>query len=251
MINNYKIIEAKNLSINYGSKKIQDNISFDVHSKTICTIIGGSGSGKTTLLRALLGLIKHQSGSIKILGKDIDSLTNYEEIQLRRKTSVLFQDGALFSGLNVRDNITFPLNELIEVDIETKKLVSAFWLKQVGLTADVGEKMPSELSGGMRKRVGLARALILEPSLIFLDEPTSGLDPISSRQFDSLILSLRDTLNTTFVMISHDLDSIINISDQIIALGNQKIIANGTLSEVLSSNNEWIKNYFKGKTLRA
>lgn len=247
MIKNTPAIDVRNLTTKYGNKLIHNNITFSIKRNTICSLIGGSGSGKTTLLKALLGLLTPVCGSIKIFEQEINRLNLNEQSLLRKKTAVLFQEGALFSGLTVEDNITFPLEEQLTISKKTKKFLVRYWLNQVGLDADVGAKMPSELSGGMKKRVGLARALILEPELLFLDEPTSGLDPISARNFDRLIRNLQRDINITIIMISHDINSIQNLSDQIVALGNQKIIADGTPSEVLESPNSWIQEYFNNK----
>ena len=238
-------IEIKNLTTKYGDKIIHDNISFTVEKNSLCSLIGGSGSGKTTLFKVLLGLLKPASGYAKVLSQDLNKISPQLEKQLRKNTAVLFQDGALFSGLTIEDNVFFPVNEILEIGKKAKSKIVEYWLKQVDLEADVAKKMPSELSGGMRKRVGLARALILEPDLLFLDEPTSGLDPITARNFDKLIKDLQKQLKMTVLMISHDIDSITALSDKVVALGNQKLIAEGTLSEVLKSPDPWIQNYFQ------
>lgn len=238
-------VVVTNLTTQYGKNIIHDGISFSIKNRSICTIIGGSGSGKSTLLRALLGLLIPTKGSIEILGKNIKNLDFHEIEKLRKRTSVLFQDGALFSGLTVLDNILFPLTEMYKIGYEDKLRIATHLLKLVGLDENVLIKMPNELSGGMRKRVGLARALILEPEILFLDEPTSGLDPISARHFDELIKNLHEKLNTTIIMISHDIESICSISEQIIALGSGKIIADGPANEVIKLEHPWIKEYFK------
>lgn len=238
-------VSVSNLTTKYGHNTIHNDISFNIKNRSICAIIGGSGSGKSTLLRALLGLLIPTKGNIEILGKNIKNLDFHEIEKIRKRTSVLFQDGALFSGLTVLDNILFPLTEIYVINDEDKFSIAAHLLKLVGLDDSVLIKMPNELSGGMRKRVGLARALILEPEILFLDEPTSGLDPISARHFDELIINLHEKLNTTIIMISHDIESICSISEQIIALGSGKIIANGPTNEVIKLEHPWIKEYFK------
>ncbi len=238
-------VEVSNLTTNYGPKIIHDNISFSIPRNSICSLIGGSGSGKTTLLKALLNLLPPKTGVIKILDHEITSLSADEESIFRKRTSVLFQEGALFSGLDIKDNILFPLNELLSIQDTTGLKIVHYLLNLVGLDNDVAAKMPSDLSGGMKKRVGLARSIILEPEILFLDEPTSGLDPHSARNFDELIKKLQDQLEMTVIMISHDRESVISISDQIIALENKKIIANGNLSEILSSDNKWLREYFE------
>lgn len=238
------VIEASSLTTAFGSNVINDAVSFKIHRGDLVSVIGGSGSGKTTLLRALIGLLKPKSGSISLLGKDLWELSSNEREQLLRRISVLFQEGALFSGLTVIDNISFPVAEFVSLPQKELLELSRFWLKIVGLGVDVEQKMPSELSGGMKKRVALARALILEPDILFLDEPTSGLDPIAARKFDELILTLHEELGATIFMISHDLVSIKSLSSRVIALGKGTILADGSLNEVLEINDPWIKEYF-------
>lgn len=238
-------VEVRDLTTSFYGKVIHDAISFSIKRQELVSIIGGSGSGKTTLLRAIIGLLKPASGSVYLFGEDVWAISPMEREMLLRRTSVLFQEGALFSGMTVTDNIAFPLVEFTDIPEKEIKELVVFWLKIVGLSADVGRKMPNELSGGMKKRVGLARALILEPEVIFLDEPTSGLDPIAARRFDDLIASLHADLGTVVFMISHDLVSIKRLSTRVIALGEGRIIADGSISEVRSSSDVWIREYFE------
>lgn len=244
-------ISVSHLTTKFGKKTIHNDISFCIQKNSICALIGGSGSGKTTLLKALLGLLTPTAGVIKILNQELQTLDIEGKTLLKKKLAVLFQDGALFSGLTVLDNILFPLTESCKIKPSARPAIGKYLVELVGLEKDVLSKMPSELSGGMRKRVGLARALILEPEILFLDEPTSGLDPISARHFDQLILDLHKKLDTTIIMISHDIESICSISQHIIALGGGKIIADGDTNTVVHSSEPWIKEYFKSHTEKA
>jgi phospholipid/cholesterol/gamma-HCH transport system ATP-binding protein len=237
-------IQVENLVTKFGNNVIHDDISFSIAKNSICSIVGGSGSGKTTLLNILLALLKPFQGTIKVLDIDILKLNDNSEKDLRRNTSVLFQDGALFSGLNVFENIIFPVNEAVSLSERHKKILVERSLEEVDLDFETSSKMPSELSGGMKKRVGLARALVLEPTLLFLDEPTSGLDPITARNFNKLITTLQKKFGMTIFMISHDIESVLSLSDQIIGIGDKKIIYNGSVSGLPKSENKWIKEYF-------
>jgi phospholipid/cholesterol/gamma-HCH transport system ATP-binding protein len=238
------LIEVRNLTTAYKGVVIHDSISFSIARGEFYTVIGGSGSGKTTLLRAIVGLLKPHEGEVLLLGKNLWKIEELEREKLLRRVSVLFQEGALFSGLTVRDNIIFPLQEFTPVSKSEMDDLADFWLSVVGLSKSVGLKMPSELSGGMKKRVALARALIMEPEILFLDEPTSGLDPISGRSFDALVKTLHDELGATIFMISHDLSSIKMLSTKVLALGYGKILAEGSLNSILDTNEPWIRDYF-------
>ncbi|HMO18395.1 MAG TPA: ATP-binding cassette domain-containing protein [Oligoflexia bacterium] len=238
------LIRVENLTTAYAGKVIHDSISFAVNNTELVSIIGGSGSGKTTLLRAIIGLLEPASGSVYLFGQDLWKVSTSRREALLRRTSVLFQEGALFSGMTVFDNIAYPLVEFANLPKREIEELVIFWLQIVGLSAEVGRKMPNELSGGMKKRVGLARALILEPEIIFLDEPTSGLDPIAARRFDDLIASIHADLGTAVFMISHDLVSIKKLSTRVIALGEGRLIASGPLEEVRSVSDKWIMEYF-------
>ncbi|MWV62666.1 ATP-binding cassette domain-containing protein [Helicobacter saguini] len=225
------IIEVSNLTTNYGESIIHDNISFSVEKGEIFSILGGSGSGKTTLLHTLIFLHKPKSGTIKILDSNIWSLRDSKKYVVMRKMGVVFQFGALFSSLNVLQNVTSLMEEYSHFPPNLYPEIAKFWLHNVGLDLSVCEKSVNELSGGMKKRVALARALCSEPSILFLDEPTSGLDPASACKFDDLILSLKENFGVTIVMITHDLDSIKDVTDRFILLQNKKIEFNGTLKQ--------------------
>lgn len=226
------ILEVKNLITRYGETTIHKNISFEVKKGEIFGILGGSGSGKSTLLRTILCLNPAQSGEILLFGQDITKLSLHGQELLLRRCGVLFQFGALFSSMNVLENVGVLLTEYSQYP---KKLIdenSKMWLSLIGLSPDACFLYPHELSGGMKKRVALARALSLSPDILFLDEPTSGLDPLSSEKFDELILKLREILGLTIVMVTHDLDSVKNCVDRFIVLEKQKIIFDGNLEEM-------------------
>ncbi|WP_095228231.1 ATP-binding cassette domain-containing protein [Helicobacter sp. 13S00401-1] len=225
------IIEVSNLSTAYGDFKVHDNISFKVKRGEIFAILGGSGSGKTTLLQSMIFINKPKSGTIKLEGIDIWKIRPSRRYEVIQKFGVVFQFGALFSSLNVLQNITIMLDEYSKYPKHLYHDIAVFWLENVGLSMDVCEKMPDELSGGMKKRVALARALCVEPTVLFLDEPTSGLDPASAGKFDMLIRDLRDRFGVTIVMVTHDLDSVIDVTDRFILLEKKKIIFEGTWKE--------------------
>ena len=225
------IVEVENLVTHYGNSIIHDNISFHVRRGEIFSILGGSGSGKTTLLHTLIFLHKPSSGVVRILNTDIWKLKERKRYTIMQKMGVVFQFGALFSSLNVLENVTSLLEEYSHFPPHLYEDIARFWLHTVGLDMSVCHKYVNELSGGMKKRVALARALSTEPSILFLDEPTSGLDPASAGKFDDLILSLKENFGVSIVMITHDLDSIKDVTDRFILLSDRKIIFSGTLSE--------------------
>ncbi len=239
------VIEVENIITKFGDKVIHNGISFEVNEKEIFGILGGSGSGKSVLLKEIIKLLKPTSGRVVVFGKDIWQLSQKEEIELKKNWGVLFQFGALFSSLSIAENIAMPLVEYTNLPKDIIDALVASKIAMVGLKPEVGAMYPSELSGGMIKRASLARALILDPKLLFLDEPTSGLDPVGARAFDDLIVHLRDILDITVVMITHDLDSIFTILDTMIVLSDKKIAAKGTLREVLESNNPFVEQFFK------
>ena len=242
-----KVVEVKNLVTKFGEKIIHDNISFEVYQKDIFGILGGSGSGKSVLLKEIIMLLKPYSGKIYVLGKDIFKLSAKEALELKKSWGVLFQFGALFTSLTVAQNIALPLKEYTNLPNDLIEELVATKLKLVGLNEDVGALYPNELSGGMVKRAALARALIMDPKLLFLDEPTSGLDPVSARKFDNLIKNLNKALGITVIMITHDLDSIFSILDRMIVIANKKIVAQGSLKEVLQSNHPFVEAFFKNE----
>jgi phospholipid/cholesterol/gamma-HCH transport system ATP-binding protein len=236
-----KAIQVKNLVTHYDGRKILNDVSLDVNQGEIMVIMGGSGSGKSTLLRYMLGLEKPSSGSIELLGNDITKMTSNEMHQMMKKIGVSFQGGALFGSMTVAENIQLPLNEHTNLDQKTMQIMSQMKLEVVNL-AGFGELMPSQLSGGMVKRAALARAIVLDPRLLFFDEPSAGLDPVVSAELDELILRLRDAMNMTIVVVTHELDSAFKIADRITILDRGEILMCGTVDEVRNSDNQRIYN---------
>lgn len=226
------IIKVSNLTTKYGKNIIHNNISFEVNANEIFAILGGSGSGKTTLLHTLIFLHRPMSGEITILKENIWNIREKDRFQILKNIGVVFQFGALFSSLNVIENICVLLQQYSKYPKHLFEDIAKFWIDTVGLDVSVCYKMPSELSGGMKKRVALARALSIEPKILFLDEPTSGLDPASAGRFDELIASLRDIFGVTIVMITHDLDSIKDVTDRFILLDKGDISFYGSLSQL-------------------
>lgn len=229
-------IDVKNLTTSYNGRIIHDNISFSVKQNEIYAFLGGSGSGKSTLMNTLILLKRPDKGVIKILNEEIWKLRGVDLLRMQLNLGVSFQFGALFSSLSVLENITVSLQEYSYIPQHIAKEIAEFWLNKVGLQSFVGDLFPSELSGGMVKRVALARALVLSPKILFLDEPTSGLDPKSARQFDALISELRDLLNMSVVMITHDMESVHNIVDRCIYIQNKKILLEGNVAELMALN---------------
>jgi phospholipid/cholesterol/gamma-HCH transport system ATP-binding protein len=237
------MIEARDIVTAFGDTIIHDHINCTVYENEIYALLGGSGSGKSTLLREMILLQRPQSGSLKVLGFDLETITPLEAQSLRRQWGVLFQSGALYSSLSVGENIAMLYHENTDLPPKLIDELIALKIDLVGLPAHARYLYPSELSGGMIKRAALARALALDPKLLFLDEPTSGLDPLSSRQFDALICQLRDLLGLTVIMVTHDLDTIHHSIDRFALLGDKKVVAEGTLDEVLQIDHP-IVNYF-------
>jgi phospholipid/cholesterol/gamma-HCH transport system ATP-binding protein len=244
---NSVVIDVHDLTVSFGEQNVLDHLSLDVRRGEILGVVGASGGGKTVLLRTIIGLIHQRQGSIKILGIDRDTASLETMRAIERRWGILFQQGALFSSLTVRQNIEFPMREYLHVSDRLREEVATAKLGMVGLTAEDAEKYPSELSGGMTKRVALARALALDPEIVFLDEPTSGLDPIAAGDFDTLIRTLQQTLGLTVFMVTHDLDSLHAVCDRIAALADGKVIAEGPMSTMLACEHPWVKSYFQGK----
>ncbi len=247
---NEPIITVRDLVTRFGPQVIHQGLELDVQKGEILGIVGGSGTGKSVLLKEMIGLIRPAAGQIRVLGEDphIDDRRRAEA--LRRRWGVLFQEGALFSALSVAQNILMPMREFTNLNIPLRRDLTAIKIGLVGLPQEAADKRPSELSGGMKKRVGLARALALDPEILFLDEPTAGLDPIGANAFDELILSLRRSLGLTVVMITHDLDSLITICDRIAVLVDKRVVT-GTLDELMQNGHPWIRDYFGGPRGRA
>ncbi len=243
------IIEVENITTKFGDKVIHQDISFNVKRGTILSLIGGSGCGKSTLLREIIGLLQPTSGDVKLFKKSVWK-SNADELQkLRNRFGVLFQNSALFSSLTVGENIALPFIEQSDISKDLHEHLVQIRLGLAGLPPETAWKMPSELSGGMKKRVALARALALEPEVLFLDEPTSGLDPISAREFDKLIQTLSESLDLTIFMVTHDLDSIVSISDRVIVLGEGKVLADSSPVEITHIDHPWIKKYFSSRVV--
>lgn len=239
--NQQKTIQVTNLVTHYGSKKILNDVCLDVNEGEVMVIMGGSGSGKSSLLRYMLGLNKPTSGQIKLLGKDITLMSANELHQMKKNIGVAFQGGALFGSMTVAENIQLPLREHTRLDEYTMRIMSQMKLEVVNL-AGFEDLMPSQLSGGMVKRAALARAIVLDPKLLFFDEPSAGLDPVVSAELDELILSLKEAMNMSIVVVTHELDSAFKIADRITVLDRGEILMCGTVEEVKNSNNQRIYN---------
>src|SRR5229473_2758299 len=239
-------IRVKDLVVGFGKHVVIDHLSLDVRRGEILGLVGASGGGKSVLMRTIIGLIPRQSGEIEVMGAAIGSQDRVTQSAAGR-WGILFQQGALFSSLTVRQNIQFPLRENLVLSDALMDEIATAKLEMVGLMPEDGDKFPSELSGGMTKRVALARALALDPAIVFLDEPTSGLDPIAAGDFDALIKTLHKTLGLTVFMVTHDLASLNIVCDRVAALADGKIVAIGPMRELLQSEHPWVRAYFHGK----
>tara|TARA_B100000686_G_scaffold344512_1_gene427281 strand:- start:5285 stop:6070 length:786 start_codon:yes stop_codon:yes gene_type:complete len=252
MPNIENIIKIEGLHASFGKHVVLKNINLNIFQGEVLTLVGSSGSGKTVLLRHMLGLETPTQGTVSVFNHPIHNIDHMKLQAMRNRSGVLFQNGALFSALSVYDNIALPLRELHKLDEDLIHDLVMLKLKMVEIEIEHANKMPSELSGGMVKRIALARAMALDPELLFLDEPTAGLDPVLSDSFVKLIQTLRTELALTIVMTTHDLDTLVALSDRIAVLADQHIVALGNLTEVTSSNHPFIKNYFGGdRSLRA
>jgi phospholipid/cholesterol/gamma-HCH transport system ATP-binding protein len=240
-------IRVRDLVVGFGRQIVIDHLSLGVRRGEILGLVGASGGGKTVLMRTIIGLLPERSGHIDVLGIDIGSTRDRSPHSDATRWGILFQEGALFSSLTALQNIEFPMREKLVLSDSLMKEIATAKLEMVGLTPEDGDKFPSELSGGMTKRVALARALALDPAIVFLDEPTSGLDPIAAGEFDELIKTLQATLGLTVFMVTHDLASLNTVCDRVAALADGKIVAIGTMSELLRSDHPWVRAYFHGK----
>jgi phospholipid/cholesterol/gamma-HCH transport system ATP-binding protein len=243
---NEAIIKARDVVIDLKESRILNGVTLDVHRGEILGFVGASGAGKSVLTRAILGLIPKREGRIEVLGFDLDEATEAERQAIKRRWGTLFQQGALFSSLTVGENVEFPIREYLKIPQRLMTEIAITKLEMVGLKPDVYRKYPSELSGGMIKRVALARALALDPEILFLDEPTSGLDPISAADFDQLVLTLQKTSPMAVFMVTHDLSSLYTICSRIAVLADGKIIETGSIDKMRASQHPWLKAYFHG-----
>ena len=241
------MIAVRGLKVGFGSKLVMDGLDLDILRGEVLGFVGASGAGKSVLTRAILGLVPKRGGSIVFDGRDLDALNQDERNHLEQRWGVLFQQGALFSGLTVKQNVQAPMREHLGISPRLRHELAMLKIEMAGLPADSADKYPSELSGGMIKRAALARALALDPDIVFLDEPTSGLDPIGAGEFDELIATLQKTLGLTVFMVTHDLDSLYAICDRVAALARGKVIAIGPIDDLLKSDDPWLKAYFHGK----
>ena len=244
------VIRVSGLETRFGDQLVHDGLALSVRRGEVLGIVGGSGAGKSVLLRALIGLIRPTAGHIEILGNDLAALSPRQTQALQGRWGVLFQDGALFSSLSVAQNIDLPLSEHTNLAPELRQEIVSIKISLVGLPPEAANKYPSELSGGMRKRAGLARALSLDPEILFLDEPTAGLDPIGAANFDQLIRRLQRSLGLTVVMVTHDLDSLRAITDRIAVLVDKRVML-GTMESLMQERHPWIRDYFHGPRGRA
>jgi len=244
------ILSARGVTVAFGSNVILENLDLDVYPGEILGFVGASGAGKSVLLRGVLGLTRKRAGTIELFGVDLDKADDAQRMLLDMRVGVLFQHGALFSALTVKENVQVPMREYLDLPQKLMDELALLKIELVGLKADAADKFPSELSGGMIKRAALARALSLDPDIVFLDEPTSGLDPIGAADFDELVAKLRDTLGLTVYMVTHDLDSLFSVCDRIAVLGGKKVLVEGTVAEMMQVEEPWVKSYFRGKRAR-
>lgn len=244
------VLSVRDVTVAFGDNVVLDHLSLDVYRGEILGFVGASGTGKSVLLRTVLGLTPKRSGTVSIFGADLDHLDERERMLVDMRLGVLFQHGALFSALSVKENVQVPMREYLDLPKKLMDELAMLKIELVGLPADAGDKFPSELSGGMIKRAALARALALDPDIVFLDEPTSGLDPIGAAEFDELVAKLRDTMGLTVYMVTHDLDSLFSVCDRIAVLGQKKVLVEGTVEDMMQVEDPWVKSYFRGKRAR-
>ncbi|MDR3086599.1 MAG: ATP-binding cassette domain-containing protein [Azoarcus sp.] len=245
------IVEARGLCNRFGSQVVHERLDLDVHRGEVLAIVGGSGTGKSVLLRTLIGLNRPADGSVRLFGQDLYAIPTEKSAALVQRVGVLFQQGALFSSLTVTENVALPLIEHVGLSAAEAAQLAALKIALAGLPLSAGGKLPSALSGGMIKRAALARALALDPDILFLDEPTAGLDPIGAAAFDHLILTLRDALGLTVFLVTHDLDTLYAIADRVAVLAQKRVLVNDSLEAVAATHNDWIRDYFHGPRGRA
>ena len=244
------VIRVRDLVVGFGDTNVLDHLSLNVFQGEILGLVGGSGSGKSVLLRTIIGLLPKRRGSIEVLGVDRDKASDEELRAMERRWGILFQQGALFSSLTVRENVQFPMRQYLALSETLMNEVAIAKLEMVGLNARDADKFPAELSGGMIKRAALARALALDPEIVFLDEPTSGLDPIAAGDFDMLIRTLQQTLGLTVFMVTHDLESLATVCDRVAALAEGRVVATGPVASLRTSEHPWVRAYFRGRQAR-
>ena len=245
------VVRVRGLVSRYGDRLVHDGLDLDVRRGEVLGLVGGSGAGKSVLLSTLIGLRTPDGGTVEVLGVDLARATDAQWDELERSWGVLFQSGALFSALDVRDNVASPIREHARLPRDLADRLAELKIALAGLPPEAADLKPAELSGGMRKRAGLARAIALDPELLFLDEPTAGLDPIGAEQFDKLILDLSQGLGFTVLMITHDLDSLYAVCDRVAVIADKRIVAQGPLAELERSEHPWIREYFGGPRGRA
>ena len=245
------VIEVRGLRNQFGRHVVHEGLDLDVYRGEILGVVGGSGTGKSVLLRAITGLLRPAAGTIRLLGTEVVSASEAERRALSGRIGVMFQDGALFSSLTVRENVEVPLRDIPGLDPETREGLARLKISLSGLPWNAGDKFPSELSGGMRKRAGLARALARDPEIVFLDEPTAGLDPIGAAAFDELIRDLSTSLGLTVFLVTHDLDTLYAACDRVAVLAEKRVLAAGPLDAMPDIDHPWIREYFCGPRARA
>ncbi len=245
------VISIRGLTNRFGHKTIHENLSLDVMRGEVLGVVGASGSGKSVLLRTIVGLQSPSAGQITLLGTDVLGASAEDRAAASARTGVMFQDGALFSALNVRENVEAPMRARLSVDAATRRALADLRIAMVGLPPEAGDLFPAALSGGMRKRAGLARALSLDPEILFLDEPTAGLDPISASAFDTLLNSLSEALGLTVFLVTHDLDTLQATCDRIAVLAQRRVLVTGTMAEMRAVDDPWVHAYFHGPRAHA
>ena len=245
------IVSVRGLVNRFGSKSVHEGLDLDLRRGEVLGVIGGSGTGKSVLLRSIVGLHTPNAGEIEVFGQRLDKASREERISVERRWGVMFQDGALFSTMTVRENVMAPMVEHTRIPKQLMRELADLKIRLAGLELEAAPSRPGDLSGGMRKRAALARALALDPELLFLDEPTAGLDPIGAARFDELVRSLSDSLGLTIFLVTHDLDTLAATCDRIAVLSDGKVLAIGTLDEVRKNPNPWIQEYFSGPRGRA
>lgn len=245
------VIRVRGLRNQFGQHIVHDQLDLDVYKGEIVGVVGGSGTGKSVLLRSIVGLQPPTAGAIEVLGVNVTDADDETRNRMGMRWGVMFQDGALFSSLTVRENVEVPLRSVPGLSPDIRRALADLKIAMVGLQYQAGDKYPSELSGGMRKRAGLARALALDPEIVFLDEPTAGLDPIGASAFDDLIRGLSKSLGLTVFLVTHDLDTLYSVCDRVAVLANRTVLATGTLGDMNTVDDPWVKEYFLGPRARA